>query len=290
MRFIKSRNNRKIIGILGVLLILFVVKTLMKEKSPLTFWDKENKLQTVNDDKIQGYRTTKRIKKGEEIKKTNIEAIFCNKEKEPADLEEILESRAKVNLESGIVLNSSNLDSKKKLTDDMRIHNFPYIRLTDHMKKGDYIDVRISFSNGGDFVLLSKKRIEDITFMDTEGTKGNSLWLSITEEELLRLSSAVVDAYLHEGCQIYAIQYINKLQKAAVINYSVSTFVRQLMEDDPNITKRAESVMEWNLWEEYKEKEENQRKLLYPEKDIEKDQSSTFDVYPEKNTKKVFQR
>lgn len=258
MRFIKSKLSKKqIIGfsLVGLVAILFIGKYIFLDNKN-SFFEQNKKAEFMEEDVIEGYRTSKRLKKGEAITVDKLEAVLCKKEEQPLSLEELLEKKARMNVEKGLLLTDSNVCEKQGLTDDMRIHNFPYIRLTDHMKKGDYIDVRISFSNGCDFVLLSKKKIEDIAFMDSEGTKGNALWLQVTEEELLRLSSAVVDAYLNEGCQIYAIQYMDKSQKEAVINYSVRPFVRQLMDDDPNILERAKSVMEWSLWEDSKNNEE----------------------------------
>lgn len=138
------------------------------------------------------------------------------------------------------------------VTRDMRIHKYTCIKLTERMKKGDYIDIRISFANGADFVLLSKKQIQEIQLPEAEGNSESILWLNVSEEEILRLSSAVVDAFLNDGCSIYAVQYIQEGQEAAVINYKVNDVVSQLIEDDPNIVKRAENVLEWELWNELK--------------------------------------
>lgn len=138
------------------------------------------------------------------------------------------------------------------ITDDMRFHKYTFINLTDRMKKGDYIDIRISFPNGADFVLLSKKQIQDITWSE-EGAGENAVWLHVSEEEILRLSSAAVEAFLNDGCRIYAVMYIEKNQKAAIMNYKVNDVVAQLIEDDPNIVERAENVLEWQLWNEWKD-------------------------------------
>lgn len=137
------------------------------------------------------------------------------------------------------------------ITDDMRLHKYTFIHLTEQMKKGDYIDIRISFPNGADFVLLSKKQIQDISW--SEDGQENALWLHISEEEILRLSSAAVEAFLNDGCRIYAVMYIGKNQKAAIMNYKVNEVVAQLIEDDPNIVKKAENVLEWQLWNEWKD-------------------------------------
>lgn len=137
------------------------------------------------------------------------------------------------------------------LSDDMRFHKYTCIKLTERMEKGDYVDIRISFSNGADFILLSKKQIQDITLPKDDGGE-NAIWLNVSEEEILRLSSAVVDAYLNEGSSIYAIQYIQKGQQAAIMNYKVNEVIEQLIADNPNIVKKAENVLEWELWEEWK--------------------------------------
>lgn len=156
-----------------------------------------------------------------------------------------------------------DLDGWEDMGDDLRIHGFPYIRLTNRLRKGDYVDIRISFADGGDFVLLSKKQVKEIAPLGEEGT--NALWMAVSEEEILRLSSAVVDAYLNEGCYIYAIQYVSETQEAAVVNYAVSDLVKQLMEKDPNIVKLAENVQEYPLWREYESG--IHREMVYPEQE-----------------------
>ena len=137
----------------------------------------------------------------------------------------------------------------KEVENDWRIHGFPYIKLTENLKVGDYVDVRISFADGGDFILLSKKQIQG--FSPLREGEYKALWLIVSEEEILRLSSAVVDAYCNEGCSIYAIQYVSDIQKEAIVNYVVSDTIKQLMEEDPNIVERAENVQEYSLWKEY---------------------------------------
>ncbi len=172
------------------------------------------------------------------------------------------------------------------VADDVRIHGFPYIKLTNRLQAGDYVDVRISFADGGDFVLLSKKRVQGIEPLGEEGT--NSIWFTVSEEEILRLSSAVVDAYLNEGCSIYAIQYVSETQKEAVVNYVVSDLVKELIEENPNIVKKAENVVECSLWKEYKKNIQRERNVLASyEAKTEKEtvltdsRESSEQVYPE---------
>lgn len=149
----------------------------------------------------------------------------------------------------GVTEESEVMSQLEDVMDDVRIHGFPYIKLTNRLSVGDYVDVRISFADGGDFVLLSKKKIMGIEPLGEEGT--NSIWFVVSEEEILRLSSAVVDAYLNEGCSIYAIKYVSETQKEAIVNYVVSDLIKQLMEENPNIVEKAKNVIESSLWSEY---------------------------------------
>ena len=168
---------------------------------------------------------------------------------EPDKAEITIPKAGQVSLEDNQQENTSLQPKIKKAEDDWRIHGFPYIKLTSNLKVGDYVDVRISFADGGDFVVLSKKQIQGLSPLREEGTR--ALWLIVSEEEILRLASASVDAYCNEGCSIYAIQYVSDTQKEATVNYVVSDTVKKLMEEDPNIVKRAENVQEYSGWKEY---------------------------------------
>lgn len=175
--------------------------------------------------------------------------------------------------EEGIVNTTEGDILPKDITDDLRIHKYTYIKLTEKMKKGDYIDIRISFANGADFILLSKKQIGDIVYGNPEMGSENALWLYMTEEEILRLSSGAVDAYLNEGSVIYAISYVEDSQKEAYVTYPVNDVVRQMIADDPNIVAKAENVLEWSRFRELNEEEETKKA----------EEETSFDVYEEED-------
>ncbi len=156
------------------------------------------------------------------------------------------EKSLKISLGKGSILSPDMLCEGKKAADDERLLNLSYVKLNEKMKVGDYIDIRISFRNGGDYILLPKKKIQDITgnYADSQEIGQNALWLQVNEEEILRLASAVVDAYYQEGSEIYAIQYVSELQKAAEVTYPVNETVKRLLEADPNVTELAQGSIE----------------------------------------------
>lgn len=64
------------------------------------------------------------------------------------------------------------------------------------------------------------------------------LWLN--EEEILRMSSAIVDAYLYSGARIYTTKYIEpNVQEASKVTYEPSVSTLLLIEKDPNIVNTA---------------------------------------------------
>lgn len=243
MTIFKNQTNqtKKIAAGTGIVLaavaVIFFVFFLMNREAVICYFSEESEKEVLfeKEEKVQeGENQPENSKAGESESDTG--------ETEPLSIE---------------------MEGTEPMADDLRIHGFPYIQLTNQLQAGDYVDVRISFANGADFVLLSKKQVQAIAPLGEEGT--NSLWLIVSEEEILRLSSAAVDAYLNDGCSIYAIEYVSDAQKEAVVNYVVSDLVKQLMEEDPNIAAQAENVKEWTKWNEYGE--DIQREMVYPQQE-----------------------
>lgn len=164
--------------------------------------------------------------------------------------EHLLGKAVKLDLSSGIILTEDMLYQGEVFADDIRTHNYGYIKLNHKMKPGDYVDIRISFPNGVDCIVLSKKKVMDISLYNSEENTENILWLEVGEDEILRLSSAAVDAYLWEGSSIYAIKYTAETQKKAIVTYPVNEVVLQLMKEDPNIIAKAEEAVSKRLREQ----------------------------------------
>ena len=67
--------------------------------------------------------------------------------------------------------------------------------------------------------------------------------LRLNEEEILLLSSGIVDAYLHKA-SIYALKYVEPyLQREAIPTYPPSEAVLQVIRKDPNIIDMAEHAL-----------------------------------------------
>ncbi len=127
-----------------------------------------------------------------------------------------------------------NMITSSTVASDVREEEFNVFYLSSNLKENDYIDVRIIFPNGEDYSVLSKKSVKDLSLEN-----GNCfLWL--TAEEILRISGAIVDSYLHDGTKLYTVKYVEPLaQDGTEITYLPNEDVINLIRNDPNIVKLA---------------------------------------------------
>jgi hypothetical protein len=96
----------------------------------------------------------------------------------------------------------------------------------------------ILYPNGENFVVLSKKLLKGLQ----PDTSYCYLW--VDEEELLRMSAAIVDAGLYPGSRLYMTRYIEaNIQDPSIITYTPSISVLSLIENDPNIINRCSQVL-----------------------------------------------
>lgn len=206
--------------------------------------------EVKEDDLIEGAYTTKYVPR------QLISEDVCTYEDVEAG------GKFRLALKPGTILSKSMIYKDNKVADDVRLHNYPYIKLTDKIEVGDYVDIRISFSNGADYILLSKKKVVDYSLKNEEAMTENALWLYVNEEEILRLSGAVVDASMSEGCSIYAIKYVEGYQSRPQVTYPVSALIQSLIENNPNIVDRAQEEVETDMREQvedsFKEEESEQ--------------------------------
>ncbi|MCF8017950.1 MAG: hypothetical protein K9L62_01000 [Vallitaleaceae bacterium] len=128
---------------------------------------------------------------------------------------------------------------------NLRIYEFGFIELPYLLEDTDVVDVRIAFPTGQDYIVLAKKSIQSFERSRDQVHVG-LLDLALEEEEVLRMSSAMVDTYLTEGTRVYLVKYINADQQApSVVNYPVNQSVLALYMENPNIFEipNAEQVL-----------------------------------------------
>jgi hypothetical protein len=94
----------------------------------------------------------------------------------------------KIDLHPNTPIVASMLFEDKPIPRDLRVQEFNVIQLPTNLQKGQFVDVRINFPTGEDFIVLSKKKVRELS--------GTIVWYEMNETEILMASSAIIDAYL----------------------------------------------------------------------------------------------
>ncbi|ANF95714.1 SAF domain-containing protein [Paenibacillus bovis] len=179
--------------------------------------------------------TTAELKAGDQIQKQNISVAFVSKQGAPAnavtDPSQLIGKIVKINIGKATPLTSSMVYAEEATPRDLRSKEYTVVQLPTKLQQGDFVDVRIGFPNGNDYIVLSKKKVEDLA--------GTTVWYNINESEILAMSSAIVDAYL-QGARLYAISYADPyMQDKAIPNYPANRDVINLIQSDPNVLEKA---------------------------------------------------
>ena len=124
--------------------------------------------------------------------------------------------------------------------DDVRKQEYNMLVLPTDLTTGDYIDIRVMFPNGQDYIAVAKKEVEIPTIDGVEST--DTIWINLSEDEILHMSCAIVDSAQVKGAKIYATKYTEAgMQNAATPTYPINESTSQLLQSDPNVVEKAMS-------------------------------------------------
>lgn len=121
----------------------------------------------------------------------------------------------------------------EELEFSLREHEFSLLKLSTNLKENDFVDVRIMYPNGENYIVLSKKCIRNLNLSQNDCI----LWLN--EEEITLISSGIVDTYIHKGAILYTTKYIEDNQEATDSTYIPSTDCMIAIQNDSNIVEIA---------------------------------------------------
>lgn len=236
----KSRNS----FLLGMLLMLVIAAVVVGILFMQIMGMKKEEAK-VNSSSKTVYMLTRDIKSGEAITASDVKStkvvtdmttdhIATSSNMSDATI-------AKVDLPKGAILSTSMITTTdEKLTDDMRVQEYNMLVLPTDLAKQDYVDIRIMFPNGQDYIVVAKKRVLQ--------SSANTIFIKMSEDEILSMSNAIVEAYRVEGSMLYATKYEDPgMQNAATPTYPVSRETLAVIEKDPNIVNEARNA----LWARY---------------------------------------
>ena len=256
---IKRRARQSFfLGFLIALVVMAVIVMLLFTK--ISSLNEENEKLKVIGPKISVYTVNRDIEVGEKITAEDLQSasmqlsansgtidvanyidpgIFFGFDEETQESYEI-DYTAKVKILAGTVVTKSMLQ-EGGVANDERIMEYSGIVLPTQLINGNYVDIRMRLSNGTETIVLAKKKIEQCT--DT------TVWMKMTEKEILTMNSAIVDAYLVEGAQLRATIYTDPLmQEALEENYPVNQDTLYAITYNPNIVVEARQALidKWN--------------------------------------------
>ena len=244
--------------LLGMLLTLLItggiIAYLIVQMSNLN-----EKIQTIESETVYGYAVSKEIKSGETITSDKLKGvklnlngikaknIFLSATKDANNNVTVDEEgnvmynkfryttyKAKIDLDPGTVLTYDLTYEDDPISDDLRIQEYNMFVLPSQLTDEEYIDIRLKTPNGTDYIVLSHKQVE---IPEVSGSiSPTTIFLRMTEDEILTMNGAIIEAYMMNGSMLYAIRYVEPgNQKEAIANYVPPVEIRKLMNNDKNI-------------------------------------------------------
>ncbi len=114
------------------------------------------------------------------------------------------------------------------ISDDMREMDVVFDEIPIGLMPGDYIDVRISFPLGQDYIAMSHKRVVAIN--------DSTAKLIVSQEDFYTYEAMKTDLAIYASTKIYGAKYVEAgVQKEATVYYPVSLEVLHTKLLDPNI-------------------------------------------------------
>lgn len=226
---------------LSILLILAIVLLIVGGKFLNERRNKIDQMQAeMNANKQILYVASSFIAQGdtiEEDKNVMLQEVYTGLEPYCYITKDDLGSIACVDIEENMPI-MKNMTQPFVIDHDTREYELNVVNLMADQTENDYVDVRIMFPTGEDFIVLAKKQI---TNLDLKGCRFDSY---LTEEEILRIASATIDAYTITGTRIYTTRYVEQnLQHPATPNYLVKQETIDLINSDPNVLDKAQETL-----------------------------------------------
>lgn len=146
---------------------------------------------------------------------------------------------AKVDMGANTIITNSLISRSDEITtNDLRKEEYNVISLPVDLAPGEYIDVRLVLPNGQNYIVVSKKKV---TIPIVNGIYlSDTIQMNLTEEEILKMSCAIIENYQMAGSKLYASRYIEAgTQSAAYVTYQPNNYVITLAKNDKNLLKSA---------------------------------------------------
>ena len=151
---------------------------------------------------------------------------------------------ARVDMNANTVMTEELVvQSDELVTDDTRQEQYNMITLPIDLMTNDYIDIRLKVPSGQNFIVVSKVQVE-IPINADETYVADTIKVNLREDEILAMSSAIVEAYGLNGAELYVTKYVDPaMQEEAAPTYTPNAAVTAQMQSNPNIVEIAKAEL-----------------------------------------------
>lgn len=235
-----SKSKKKIIGTVVIsVLVVSVAFTLAFVLSMSQMKSNYNeKIEVLNNEmtnnQVQTYVAVENIAAGNELSEDKLQlktVFYPGGNADDLITEEDIGKLAVADISANKPIYKSMVG--EQLEFGLRESEFACLSLSTNLKKNDFIDVRIMYPNGENYIVLSKVCIRKLSLAN------NDCFLWLNEEQIMSISSAIVDTYMHDGSILYTTKYIEDGQQETKVNYVPTKDCITAIANDENIVEKA---------------------------------------------------
>ena len=238
----KKARNSFLLGMIITLIVCAIIGVILY----IAVIGPENKASKEKGTATKAYALNRDVKSGHEITADMLSPINTYSNLIPQNyidstiltsVESGKKVVAKVDLYKNTILTASTVTTEENtVTKDVRTMEYNMLTLPINLTIGDYVDIRITFPDGQDFIVIAKKEIKNI--------QGNTVTFDMSEADIVMLNSAIVESYIMKASNIYIAKYVEPgMQEKAANTYVPTAEVIRLIETDSNIVSTAKNEL-----------------------------------------------
>ena len=238
----KKARNSFLLGMIITLIVCAIIGVILY----IAVIGPDNKASKEKGTATKAYALNRDVKSGQEITADMLSPINTYSNLIPQNyidstiltsVESGKKVVAKVDLYKNTILTASTVTTEENtVTKDVRTMEYNMLTLPINLTIGDYVDIRITFPDGQDFIVIAKKEIKNI--------QGNTVTFDMSEADIVMLNSAIVESYIMKASNIYIAKYVEPgMQEKAANTYVPTAEVIRLIETDSNIVSTAKNEL-----------------------------------------------
>ena len=192
----------------------------------------------------KGYVFADNLLEGDIIAASDLLLVDIKGESAPIDSfsgsrDEIVGRRLRINAEKRTNVTESMLMDEVDIHPELseRLQEFNMLLLPSDLNQGDYVDIRITFPSGENYVVVAGKEVKKLgTTVDS-----NTIFLQLDEEEIVRTTAAILESYMSDGIKVYVTKYVEP--SAQLYKSERVDFVKKFEDTLRNLYTKREALI-----------------------------------------------